>query len=63
MIKIGIKQRLVIVKEVDFGVYLGELGKEEKVLLPKKQVPENSKIGDTLAVFIYRDSEDRLIAK
>ncbi|MCI9539910.1 MAG: S1 RNA-binding domain-containing protein [Lachnospiraceae bacterium] len=62
MIKIGIKQRLVIVKEVDFGVYLGELGKEEKVLLPKKQVPENSKIGDTLAVFIYRDSEDRLIA-
>ena len=62
MIKIGIKQNLVIVKEVDFGVYLGEPGREEKVLLPKKQVPEHSKLGDKLTVFIYRDSEDRLIA-
>ena len=35
---------------------------EEKVLLPKKQVPEGTKIGDELEVFIYRDSNDRLIA-
>ena len=35
---------------------------EEKVLLPGKEVPENAEIGDELDVFIYRDSEDRLIA-
>lgn len=33
-----------------------------RVLLPKKQVPEGTKIGDTLEVFLYRDSEDRLIS-
>ncbi len=62
MIEIGMKQKLTVVNQVDFGVYLGEPGREEKVLLPKKQVPENTKPGDELMVFIYRDSEDRLIA-
>lgn len=62
MIEIGTKQKLTVVKQVDFGVYLGEPGREDKVLLPKKQVPENTKPGDELTVFIYRDSEDRLIA-
>ena len=42
-------------------MYLGDDSREE-VLLPKKEVPENTKIGDTLEVFIYRDSDDRLIA-
>lgn len=47
----------------DFGVYLGETAESElSVLLPKKQVPEGTKIGDDLEVFIYKDSEDRLIA-
>ena len=41
----------------------GEAGDEtSSVLLPKKQVPEGTKLGDTLQVFIYKDSEDRLIA-
>jgi len=44
----------------DFGVYLGT--EEDKVLLPKKQVPEDIEVGDALEVFIYRDSSDRLIA-
>ncbi len=35
---------------------------KESVLLPRKQVPEGAKIGDELEVFLYRDSEDRLIA-
>ncbi len=64
MIRLGEKQDLVIVKQVEFGVYLAvsqEEG-EEKVLLPKKQVPDQSQMGDTLNVFIYRDSRDRLIA-
>jgi len=63
-IRIGEKQNLVIVKQVDFGVYLApdKDMQEEKVLLPAKQVPEGSKVGDTLEVFIYRDSSDRMIA-
>lgn len=60
MIELGKKQKLAIIKEVDFGVYLGD--DTEKVLLPKKQVPEGAKIGDELEVFIYRDSSDRMIA-
>lgn len=61
--KLGEKQTLVIVKKVDFGVYLAEPGKEEKrVLLPAKQVPQGSAIGDELEVFLYKDSRDRMIA-
>lgn len=60
MIEIGKRQCLNVVKETDFGVYLGM--EEEKVLLPKKQVPQDTQIGDALEVFVYRDSEDRLIA-
>lgn len=60
MIQLGEFQNLKVVKYADFGVYLGD--EENKVLLPKKQVPEGTKIGDEIRVFIYRDSSDRLIA-
>lgn len=40
----------------------GAKDSEERVLLPGKEAPENAEIGDALDVFIYRDSEDRLIA-
>ena len=65
MFQLGRKQELVVVKTVDFGVYLGEdqnAGMDERVLLPKKQVPENCNIGDKREVFLYKDSKDRLIA-
>ena len=67
MLELGRMQTLEIVKEKDFGVYLGEPGKsaggaEKGVLLPKKQVPEGAKTGDPLEVFLYKDSEDRIIA-
>ncbi len=63
MLRIGEKQELTIIKKVDFGVYLAEKqGEEDKVLLPKKQVPEGAEIGDRLEVFLYKDSDDRLIA-
>lgn len=64
MIKLGETQELTIVKTVEFGVYLAvsKERQEERVLLPAKQVPENSKVGDVLSVFIYKDSDDRLIA-
>lgn len=57
---LGRKKTLTIVKTVDFGVYLGT--EDDKVLLPKKQVPEDAKVGDPVEVFLYKDSEDRLIA-
>ena len=63
MLKLGEKQTLKVVKKVDFGVYLAEdASSEEKVLLPVKQVPEGTDIGKEIEVFIYRDSDDRLIA-
>ena len=63
MIRLGEIQTLQILKRVDFGVYLwdGE-DSNERVLLPKKQVPEQAQTGDDVEVFIYRDSKDRLIA-
>ena len=60
MMKLGKKQVLTIVKIVDFGVYLGN--DEERVLLPKKQVPEGVEPGDPVEVFLYKDSDDRIIA-
>ena len=63
MIRLGEKQELEVIKKVDFGVYLSEKsGSDEKVLLPGKQVPEGCDIGSRLEVFIYKDSDDRLIA-
>lgn len=64
MIQLGEKQVLEIVKKVEFGVYLApdKEHTDDRVLLPVKQVPEGSGVGDTLEVFVYRDSKDRLIA-
>ena len=66
MIKTGYKQKLKVVKKVEFGIYLAEEGAgdsaDERVLLPNSRVPEGTKIGSELEVFIYRDSEDRQIA-
>lgn len=57
---LGTKKTLMVVKEVEFGVYLGN--SQEKVLLPKKQVPEGVEVGDPIEVVLYKDSSDRLIA-
>ncbi|MCI8375008.1 MAG: S1 RNA-binding domain-containing protein [Lachnospiraceae bacterium] len=63
MLLLGRKQSLKVIKRVDFGVYLAEKeGAEERVLLPGKQVPEGTKPGDCLEVFLYKDSSDRMIA-
>ena len=58
--RLGEKQVLTVVKKVDFGVYLGS--DEERVLHPKKQVPEENEVGDPVEVFLYKDSSDRMIA-
>jgi len=65
MLQLGKKQTLIVVKILDFGVYLGEepnAAMENRVLLPKKQVPQGCQLGDALEVFLYKDSEDRIIA-
>lgn len=63
MLKLGEKQKLRVVKEVDFGVYLADEGDaEERVLLPVKQVPSGTTTGSEIEVFLYRDSKDRMIA-
>lgn len=60
MLNIGSYNELVVEREVDFGFYLNP--KEDEVLLPSKYVPENTRPGDTLRVFVYTDSEDRPVA-
>lgn len=61
MAELGKSDTLKVVKIVDFGVYLdgGLLG---EILLPRKYVPENCPIGRPIEVFIYHDSQDRMIA-
>lgn len=58
--ELGKRKKLMVVKKVDFGVYLGT--QEDKVLLPKKEVPRDVEIGDPIEVFLYKDSSDRIIA-
>ncbi|HKJ40879.1 MAG TPA: S1-like domain-containing RNA-binding protein [Sunxiuqinia sp.] len=61
MAAIGQMNELQVVKTVDFGIYLDGVEHGE-ILMPKRYVPENCQPGDVLSVFIYLDSEDRLIA-
>lgn len=64
MIELGKYQTLEVIKQTDFGIYLGEINSDGKtsILLPKSEVPEGTVAGDHLKVFLYRDSEDREIA-
>lgn len=62
MIRIGEWNDLVIKRERDFGVYVGSADDDREVLLPRKQVPNGAKIGEHINVFVYRDSDDRIIA-
>ena len=61
MIKIGQFNKLQMIREVPFGIYLD--GKEQgDILLPRKWVPKGTLEGDMLEVFVYFDSEDKIIA-
>ncbi len=63
-IELGKTQELVVTKKTDFGVYLNtpDDKENEKILLPKSQVPEGTELKDVLNVFVYKDSEDRPVA-
>src|SRR5687767_4997927 len=60
MIKTGDYNILKVIRMTEFGVYLDD-GKEG-ILLPKRFVPPGTKTGDDIRVFVYHDSEDRIIA-
>ena len=61
--KLGELQTLKVEKTVPFGIYLiSDDPQEGRVLLPRSQVPEGVREGDELEVFLYKDSEDRMIA-
>ena len=60
-IELGKYNQLEVVKEVDFGLYL-DGGDDGEILLPARYVPEGTKVGDMLNVFIYLDNEERLVA-
>lgn len=64
MIRLGEKQKLIVAKQVNFGIYLSEPegNGKESVLLPAKQVPQGLEPGDEIEVFIYKDSKDRIIS-
>ena len=61
MIKLGEICALLAYRQTDNGIYLIDENSNE-VLLPNKYVPEGIKMGDNIEVFIYKDSEDRIIA-
>ncbi len=65
-VQLGRMNHLRVVKAVDFGLYLDGGAVEEggfgEILLPSRYVPKGCRPGDEIEVFIYRDSEDRIIA-
>jgi len=58
--RIGMYQALRVARETVHGLYLADA--KDEVLLPRGQVPSDARIGDTLRVFVYTDSEDRPVA-
>lgn len=68
--RLGYTQTLVAVKKTDFGLFLTDIEKKDdknrdlgdEVLLPKNQVTEDMGVGSEIEVFLYKDSEDRMIA-
>lgn len=65
MIQLGKIQRLKVKRKTSIGVYLNSPKSRETdddVLLPLKQVPAGTDVGDEIEVFVYKDSEDRLIS-
>lgn len=60
IIEIGKFNRLEVLKTTKHGMYVGD--EIEEILLPNKYIPDGLKVGDLIDVFIYTDSEDRMIA-
>ena len=61
MIKLGEYNTLVVLRKMEQGLYLGD-DSGESVLLPNRYIPQGTEVGDTITVFVYNDSEDRIVA-
>lgn len=59
-VQVGQYNHLTVNRKVDFGFYLDDGA--EGILLPKRFAPRNTRIGDEITVFVYHDSDNRLIA-
>ncbi|MCK8059997.1 MULTISPECIES: S1 RNA-binding domain-containing protein [unclassified Fusibacter] len=64
MKKLGKTQSLEVLRFTGVGAYLNDIDEssDTDVLLPTKYVPDDIEVGDMIEVFLYNDSEDRLIA-
>lgn len=66
MIEIGRIQKLKILRITSIGAFLNteesDRDTDDDILLPKSQLDDEIEVGDEVEVFVYRDSEDRLIA-
>lgn len=64
MVELGKIQKLIVLRKTQIGVYINKENSADNddILLPKSQVPEGTEVGDEVEVFVYKDSEDRLIA-
>src|SRR6478735_9254862 len=60
MIQVGQYNTLKVIRKTDFGYYLDD--GSEGILLPKRFAPARIKPGDEINVFVYHDSDNRLIA-
>ena len=61
MIQIGDYNKLIILRDTEPGLFLGD-SEDQEVLLPNRYVPENFEIGEQIDVFVYLDNEERLVA-
>jgi hypothetical protein len=61
MIQIGALNTLKVLKHTDFGAFL-EGGDGKEILLPRRYVPDDLEVDAEIEVFIYFDSEDRMVA-
>ena len=60
---VGTKINLEVLRETEIGLFLDTENRTHGgILLPKRYVPKGLEVGDFIDVFIYRDSEDRIIA-
>ena len=62
MVRAGRTYTLTVKRISDFGLYLGEPDGDTEVLLPNRYVSLSDRVGDRIEVFVYHDSEDRLVA-
>ena len=61
-IELGKINTLVVKRYVDFGLYLSAQDDDIEVLMPRRYTSRDMRVGDLVDVFVYNDSEDRMVA-